>query len=231
MRRFLLISNAVVALGFAAFFAYTFLGRSHIDGMARTFVTAKTLKFATPVVELAAQALQSDLAQRLLTNGQRDALSAEIAEFRSQPGLCIQRLTSAKSLEKPPVVAAKISGKFHEWKERIRAHFNNVLGRLFTDLRIFSGSNVIAACIAFLWALRSERETTIWLRLCSLLLLLSTAFAAYLYIDSLSFFTILFNCYLGWTYPAILVFFFAWMFFDSGIHLPEERPPVSKVAR
>jgi len=223
MRRFLLISNATVALGFAAFFAYTFFGRSHIDGMARTFVTAKTLKFAAPIMDLVAETIQSELAQRLLSKVQRNAIHAEIAEFRSQPGLYIQRLTSARPPEKPVGVAARISGQFHD--ERIRAHYNKVLGRLFTDLRIFSGSNVVAACIAFLWAWRSGRETTFRIQMCSLLLLLSTAFAAFLYIDSLSFFTILFDCYLGWAYPAMLAFVFAWMFFDSAPHLLDQTAP------
>lgn len=231
MRRFLLIANAIVALSFTAFFAYTFFGKAHIDGMARTFVTAKTVKYATPVVELAGAALQSELAQRLLTDEKRDALGAEIAEFRREPGRYVQRLTSAKLLEKPDGIFVNHSGKFHEWKERIRAYYNKVLGRLFIDLRIFSGTNVVAASVAFFWADRSGRKARFPLILGSSLLLLATAFAAFLYIDDLSFFTILSNTYLGWSYPAVIAFLFAWMFFDSGAHLSDAGPPSRGLAR
>jgi hypothetical protein len=56
MRTFLLIANAAVALLFTGFFVFTFLGRQHIDGVAREFVTAKTQKFISPAVDVAEEA-------------------------------------------------------------------------------------------------------------------------------------------------------------------------------
>lgn len=76
---------------FTAFFAYTFLGRQHIDGIAREFVTAKTQKLVTPAVDAAEQALRADLTRRLLTRDQLAAVEAEFAEFRSEPARYIQR--------------------------------------------------------------------------------------------------------------------------------------------
>ena len=214
MRTILLISNATVALLFTAFFAYTFLGRQHIDHMARDFVTAKTQKLVTPAVDAAETTLRSDITRRLLTKTQLAAIETEIAEFRSQPAHYIQRLTSAQAPPKPETLLAKASEKIYGWKERIWAHYNKVLGRLFTDLRIFSGSNVVAACIAFLCAWHSPGRPSLQLILISGLLLLAIGLAIYFYIDHFSFFTILFDWYLGWSYPVLIGLLFITIYFD-----------------
>ena len=209
---------------FTAFFAYTFLGRQHIDGMARSFVSAKTEHYARPAVDMASDALQTELAQRLLTKDLKDAIAAEIAEFRTNPTRFILRLTAAAAPEKPPAFLAKLSERIYGWKERIRAHYDKVLRRLFTDLRIFAGSNIVAAGIAFACALRSPQDPSLRLKLCSALLLISVGFTAYLYINSFSFFTILFNGYLGWWYPLLLVVIFFRLLIDSGAALLSSRP-------
>jgi hypothetical protein len=214
MRTFLLITNAAVALLFTAFFAYTFLGRQHIDGMAREFVTAKTLKLVTPAVDAAAEALHSDFARHLLTKNQVAAVEAEIAEFRSQPTHYIQRLTSAHAPPKPETLLGKVSEKIYGWKERIRTHYNRVLRRLLTDLRIFSGANVVAACIAFVCAWRSPGRPSLQLTLISTLLLVAIGLGVYFYIDNFSFFTILFNWYLGWWYPVLIGLLFITIYIE-----------------
>jgi hypothetical protein len=214
MRTFLLISNATVALLFTAFFAYTFLGRQHIDSMAREFVTAKTQKFVTPAVDAAEAALRSDITRRLLPKAQVATIESEITEFRSQPTHYIQRLTSAHAPPKPDSLLAKASEKIYGWKERIRIHYNKVLRRLFTDLRIFSGSNVVAACIAFVCAWRSSGRPALQLTLISGLLLVAIGLGVYFYIDDFSFFTILFDWYLGWWYPVLIGLLFITIYFD-----------------
>lgn len=218
MRTFLLIANAVVAIVFIAFFAYTFLGRQHIDSMARDFVTAKTHKFVTPAVDAGEQALRTDLTRRLLTRDQLAAVEAEFAEFHSQPAHYIQRLTSAHAPPKPDAFLAKLSEKIVGWKERIRVHYNKVLGRLFTDLRIFSGSNVVAACIAFACAWRSPGRPSLQLILISTLLLAAIGLSVYIYIDDFSFFTILFDWYLGWGYPVLVGSLFIFFYRDHASH-------------
>jgi hypothetical protein len=218
MRTFLLISNAAVALLFAAFFTYTFLGRQHIDGVAREFVTAKTQKLISPAVEAAEKALHSEFTRRVLTKAQAAAVGAEIAEFRSQPTRYIQRITSVHGPPKPETFLAAVPEKIYGWKERIRMHYNNVLRRLITDLRIFSGSNVVAACIAFVCAWRSPGRQALQLTLISALLLVAIGLGVYFYIDDFSFFTILFNWYLGWVYPALIALLFITMYFGHGSH-------------
>ncbi len=224
MRTFLLISNTAVALVFTGFFAYTFLGRQQIDGMAREFVTAKTQKFVTPAVDAAEAALRTDITRRLLSKAHLAVVEAEIAEFRSEPRQYIQRLTSADAPPKPETLIAKVSEKIDGWKERIRTHYNKVLRRLFTDLRIFSGSNVVAACIAFICAWRSPGRPSLRLTLISGLLLVAIGFGIWLYIDDFSFFTILFNWYLGWSYPALIGGMFITFYLESRSHRDQTLP-------
>jgi hypothetical protein len=214
MRTFLLISNATVAVIFTLVFAYTFLGRRHIDDMAREFVTAKTQEIVTPTVDVAEEALRSDLVRRFLPADQIAIIESEIAEFRSQPTLYIQRLTSAHPPTERGPTLSKATERIYGWKERIRTHYNRVLRRLFTDLRIFSGSNVVGACIAFVCAWCSPGRPTLQLKLVSALLLAAIGLASYSYIDDFSFFTILFDWYLGWAYPVLIGLLFIAIYVD-----------------
>jgi hypothetical protein len=223
MRTFLLISNAMVALLFTAFFVYTFLGRDHIDGLAREFVTVRTQKLVTPAVDAAEAALRSDITRRLLAKTHLAAVEAEIAEFRSQPRHYIQRLTSAQAPAQPETLLTKVSEKIYGWKEGIRVHYNKVLRRLFTDLRIFSGSNVVAACLAFVCAWRTRGRPSLHLTVISSLLLVATGLAVWFYIDSFSFFTILFDGYFGWSYPAVIGFLFIRFYIEVAPSVPAEN--------
>ncbi len=204
MRSLLLIVNASVAILCLLFFSYTFAARQHIQQLAREFVVLKTQENALPAVKAVEMGLRSELSRRLVTEVQRNAIEAEIAEFHSQPTDYIQRIASSDVPIKPPVGLSPAAEKIHLWKERIRVHYNTVIDRLFGDLRIFAGTNVIAACIAFGCAWRSPAEPTWRLKLISGVLVVALAFGSSMYVDRLSFFTILFNRYIGWGYPVLL---------------------------
>lgn len=214
LRTLLLVSNAVVAVVFMAFFAYTFLGRQQIDDRAREFVTERTEKMATRSVAAAEQALRSNLSSRLLSKTQQAAIEAEIAAFRAEPKPYIQRLTAADAPALPRTGIAAVADKVGGWKERVRAHYNAVLRRLITDLRIFSGSNVVAAGIAFACVWFSRGRPSLPLRFISAVLLFSIGFATLSYVSDMSFFTILFDGYMGWSYPAMLASLFLYLYFN-----------------
>jgi len=214
MRTFLLATNATIALLFTAFLAYTFLGRRQIDSLAREFAVARTERMVTPTVDLAEKALASETSRRLIPKKQLAVLDAEIAEFRAHPLIYIQKLVAAAP-PKPDSFLAKMSDKASNWKERAREHYQKVLRRLLTDLRIFASTNVVAASLAFLCAWRSRERTMRSLIAISWMLLIATGFGIYLYIDSFSFFTILSDSYMEWAYPAILAAFFLYTYFES----------------
>lgn len=87
MRKTTLALNSIVAVFFACFLAYTFLARSHRDGLARVFVTEKTLQYSEPIVELADGSLDLPLVQKLLSEEQDATIRREIAAYRKNaPG-------------------------------------------------------------------------------------------------------------------------------------------------
>ncbi len=210
----MLIANPVVALFFVAFFVYTFLGRRHIDHLARDFVTAKTLKFAAPAVDLAEEAFKTPVVRRLLTKDQVATFEREFAEYRRNPADYIAELTGRRAPAVLQPFKNPLLAKVVQWKQNVRDHYNNILERLFSDLRIFAGSNIVAAAIATWLAYRANGKTTGKCALLSFLLLAAVAYSVSVYVDRLTFFTILFNSYLGWWYPVLVAVTFLGLFLE-----------------
>ena len=222
MRRWLIIVNATAATFFAIFFLYTFLGHRHVDRLARDFVTERTRAFADPVVDAADEMLRAPGVRRFLSDEQLAAMQLEIANYRGDPARYIDELTGRRvpaAVNVPannPIVAGIV-----RWKERVRDYYNAVLAGLFRDLRIFAGSNVVAALIATWLAVRTEERATglaLWL---SFLLLAAIVYCAFLYVDELSFFKIMFNLYMGWSYPALLALTFLGLYLEHGRVVPK----------
>lgn len=224
MRRWLIVANATAAVFFAIFFSYTFVGQRHVDRLARDFVTDKTRTFADPVVETADEMLRAPGVRRFLSDEQLAGLQLEIADYRNDPARYIGELTGQRvpAAVNPPVNNPLVA-RIVRWKEKVREHYDAVLAGLFRDLRIFAGSNAVAAVLATWLAARAEgrsRGLMVWL---SFLLLAAIAYCAYLYVDQLSFFKIMFNLYLGWFYPALLALTFLGLYLEYGRIPPEER--------
>lgn len=147
--------NAAVVLVFGALLAFTFVGRSYLERAARDFAVTKTLQYSAPVVDAAASALESDLS-RLLTEAQRSSAEREIASYRADPGRYIGDLAGSSKGAAPSFLNKQIPVGFAGWKERIREHYERILARLLWDLRIFSGSNLVAALLALDFAMRGR---------------------------------------------------------------------------
>lgn len=80
------------------------------------------------------------------------------------------------------------------------------------DLRIFGLSNLIVTLLAAGLVYRATPNNVGKLSWISFLLLAAIALCVHMYVDSLSFFTILFDFYFGWSYPAALVFTFLYLY-------------------
>ncbi len=210
----MLIANPAVALFFVAFFVTTFFGRRHIDHMARDFVTAKTVTFAVPVVDLAEEAFKTPGVRRLLTKAQVATFEREFAEYRQNPAGYIAELTGQRAPAVLQPFKYPVLAKFMQWKQSVRDHYDRILERLFIDLRIFAGSNIVAAAIATWLAYRANDKTTGKCALLSFLLLAAVAYSVSVYVDRLTFFKILFNSYLGWWYPVLVAVTFVGLFLE-----------------
>ena len=216
MHRFVFIANGFTALFFAAFLLYTFAGRAHINGLARDFVTTKTQRFADPIVDAAEATLRVGLVRKLLPEEKLATLEGEIAAYRQDPHRYISELTgrlptTPLSLSDHPLLA-----KVTKWKEKVRQHYDKVLGRLIWDLRIFASSNLAAALFAILLVTRADTKDSSKLVWFSFLLFGAIAYSVYFYIDRLSFLRILFNSYLGWWYPGLLAIMLLGLYLEYG---------------
>lgn len=232
--------HLVLVILFASCFAYTFIGQQRIEAHAQDYVTLKTEQLVTPAFDATEKALQTDLAQKLLTPAQATAIETEIASFRVNPKNYILNITSTspsstgdgsqpslratadRALTAIKKKALPLSVKIAAIKEHIRSHYHNTLQALMIDLRIFSGTNVLAAGLACFLAQRSHNRPSRPLVLITLFLTAALLLSIWSYLDSLSFLSILLNSYLGWYYPITI----AGLFFLFYLHNP--GPPKQK---
>ncbi|HYE20792.1 MAG TPA: hypothetical protein VEA69_20260, partial [Tepidisphaeraceae bacterium] len=134
--------------------------------------------------------------------------------FQADPGGYVRQLVGSgrpESAELPaPGVKDRIVGAANklDWKARAREHWDKTLDRLMLDLRIFSGSNLVAALLAggLAWGATGRRIEHLMLP--AIVLLVSVGFGVYMYVDRMSYFRILMGLYLGWTYPVFLALIF-----------------------
>ena len=218
MRTVLLGISGLVALVFGAAFGATFVARDRVTGLAQGYVVDRTLAYADPLVGLADEALRAPGIKLLLKDDQLRIARQEVAEYRREPRSYIVGLVAAGGA--PPAAApgpdAPIQDRVLSWKGEIRTYFGRVLGRLLLDLRIFTGSNLAAALVAFGLAVAARRERLPRLLPAAGLLLVSTGYMTYVYVDEFSYFKILMNWRMGWWYPALLALTFLGAYAERG---------------
>ncbi len=218
MRKTTLAMNLIVIVFFICFLAYTFVARLHLDSLARAFVTDKTLDYSKPVVDVAAEALDSPLAKKLLSDDQEAAIRGEIADYQNDPAVYIADLTRQRLRDAPETNANPLIEKVAVIKTKIRTFYDNTLNALIADLRIFSISNLIAGLIAFGLTYHSSsgiRKPIVWF---SFLMFVAVLYCSYLYVDDLTFFRILFRTHMGWWYAALLCVVIVALYLDYGRH-------------
>ncbi|WP_350188219.1 hypothetical protein [Gimesia sp.] len=204
MRQLTLGLNVFVAVFFVGFLIYTFVGQQHLEGLARQFVTEKTIAYSLPLVDAVEEGMRSPLIKKLLNDDQEAAINQQIQEYRNDPAAYIADLTRQKKLSPAPQRLNPLLRKVSETKEKIRTYYDQTLAALIADLRIFAFSNLCAALIALgliCWSPGKIRQSVVWF---SFLIFAAVLYCSYLYVDGLSFFRILLGVHLGWTYPLLL---------------------------
>lgn len=211
MRPTIIFLNFLIVFFFGVFFAYTFFAKDHLKSLARDYAISRTVSYADPLVKSAEEKFQNPAIQTLTPGKQKKLIQSEFESYRKDPANYLLKLAE-KSSSSPS--NSKLLGKFVPFKEKILTHFDKKLKSLLTDLRIFAGSNIIAGSIALLFALRSPPRVRALLPWLSFLMFLAVCFASYIYIDGFNFFAILDGSHMGWTYPCILVYFIARLFWE-----------------
>lgn len=230
MRKLSIALNSIVAVFFVLFLGYTFVARQHLEGLAREFVTGKTVQHSAPLMETAESALDSPLVRKVLSDEQEAAIRQEIDEYHRDPAAYIADLTRQKLLvRKPEKKPHPLLKKVASIKERIRAYYDETLAALIADLRIFAASNLIAGLLALLIAYRSREQiqkSVVWF---SCLMFVGVVYCSMLYIDDLTFFRILFRTHMGWWYPVLLCAVIARLQWEFGRAKTRSEPSVAEL--
>ena len=209
-----MVVSSVVVLLFGMMFCVTFAARDQVEDKARDFVVEKTVHYSEKVVSLAESALDVPLTKKWLSDEQHAVIQAEIQDYHADPLAFVRRplFERKPSQSESPKHVSGFKKKVLGWKEALRSHYNETLNALITDMRIFSGSNVVAGLLGFILAFRGKDRETSHLVISASLLLVAVAIGVYYYVDGMSFFKILFRNYLGWWYPVMVVLIFLYLF-------------------
>jgi hypothetical protein len=200
LRKTSIALNIVVVCVSAFMFAYTFFAKQHVTDRARDFVSERTLAYARPTAEWIGKGLGSPLAGKLIPPEKKKAIEAELAKYHQDPEAYIASVTSHAD----GGADAAEAGKVEQFKQKIRNYYQSTLEELVIDLRIFTGSNVVAGLVALVLLLRRTFRGSRQVEVFSLFIFASVALSSSMYLDGLSFFRILFKWHLGWSYPASL---------------------------
>jgi hypothetical protein len=224
VRTALVVVNLLVAVASAGLFAWTFFARARLTEMAEDYVIAKTVVHVTPAVEKIDELLRHPAAL-LAPAAVRRAVQAEVDAFRTDPHGYVRALVArGAAIEKPKHAFAE---RVFAWKEQARAYFDKALTGLIRDLRIFSGTNCVAALLAAWLASRATGRWRWHILGMSVLLLGVLALHAYMFINELTFFRIIWNVRVGWSYPLALALTFGYLYFRIGRLIPPAPNPAS----
>jgi len=227
MRTSLIWLSAVFTIFFAVSFAFTFFNRNAVMHRAEDFVIDRTKAYADPLVGIAEQGIQVPGIERVLDPRIIEEIRREVTEYRDDPRAYIAKLVADQQFPlAKPGNEGDLKAKLLSWKSEIRAYFETTLNRLVLDLRIFLGSNLVASLVALVCAWRGRPDRLPRLLLVCGLLIASVLFSTYMYVDSFSYFKILFNTYMGWWYPAVLGITFLSLVVEHG---PGETSAGSRV--
>lgn len=216
MRKIVLILNGIVIVFFIGFLAYTFFASAHLNYLAKNYAIEVTVQHANPLVDKAEEAQESKLLKTLLPKEQEETIEKKIAKYRENPTAYVADLTEREIRMESSANSNPMLQKVLNLNAKIREFYDDTITALITDLRIFSTCNLIAALIAFAMASVKSVKVSIPLLCFSIIIFASVLGCSYIYIDDLSFFAILFQSYMGWSYGALLIFMIIWVFFESG---------------
>ncbi|WP_077023983.1 hypothetical protein [Fuerstiella marisgermanici] len=216
MRNRALALNILTAVLFAAFFAYTFFAKQHLQSLAREFVVEKTVEHAGPVIDTVEDALDVPLLSKLMSRKDLQLVRTEIEAYRENPAAYIADLAGQSLANPPPQKFRAVAKKTAEAKQEIRDYYDRTLAALIADLRIFSGTNIAAAILAIVLIAWSRTPICKRLVAVSIVLFSGVVLCSYMYIDSLSFFRIITHTHMGWWYPVFVIAVAAWLYQDVG---------------
>lgn len=211
LRKISLTLNAIIVALSLLLFGYTFVAKSHLVEHTRSFVSEKTLSYSQTLVDLMRAGLNAPISRKLLSELLRSDIEEELASFDSNPSEYILSLTS----ERDPNFG---TGKVADFKQKVHSHYQSILEALVRDLRIFSGSNVVAGLFAMCLLLSRKSRDSGKVIAFSFVVFAAVAFSSYSYLEGVSFLRILLNSHLGWLYPVGIMMMIVSLVLEYGLH-------------
>lgn len=211
LRKISLVLNALVVVLSLSLMGYTFFAKSHLVEHTRAFVTEKTLKHSKPLVELMRSGMDSPLYQKLLSEERRRVIEDELKLYDADPVEYVTKLTSAKK-------SSFGTGKVAEFKQSVQEYYQSTLDELVRDLRIFAGSNLVAAVFAIFLLLNQKFSQNRKLIAFSLFVFVAVAFSSYSYLDGVSFIRVMLKSHAGFMYPVTILIMILGLVYEFELH-------------
>ena len=225
LRKISLTFNSVVVLVSLALLGYTFFAVEHIREHSRTFITEKTIEHSRSAVSLTKVALESPISEKWLSKEQRSKVEQEISLYEQDPIRYVTSLTSAEE-------SSFGEGKEGKMRMKIQTYYQSVFHELIRDLRIFSGSNLLAGIFS-IWLLCSRRLGVSRKALAfTFVIFFVVAISAYNYLMGITFLSILFKWHMGWWYPILIIVNCFYMAQDFGVfNMSEKKSQESQMTK
>lgn len=204
-----LILNAIVLAFFVGLLAYTTVARQHLMSLAGDFAMQKTVQHDEDIVTVGNAIVEGVDDRGWLTGAQKLLTQRELAEFRDDPYGFLSSATKKPPLKIPGL--EKLQGAVSIKKE-LRTYFDSLVSSLLSDVRVFAGTNAFAGAFGVGLCLFFRRSSSIQSYCFSYALCVAVAFGCCLFLDHLSFFTILFQLRMGWFYPVCVAAFCVWLY-------------------
>lgn len=196
-------------------FCYTFVAKTHLLEHTRAFVTQKTLSYSKPLVEFTKTGLNTPLSQKLLSKELHANIQGELGIYDSNPVQYVAALTAKRKFDFG-------KGKIADFKVKVHKYNQSILEGLIRDLRIFSGSNLVAGIVALLFLLLTKVRPNGKVVVFSFVIFAAVALSTYSYVDGVSFLRILLKNHLGWWYPVGIVVAVVGLVLEHGLHQEDD---------
>jgi hypothetical protein len=186
----------------------TWFAQGLIVSKAREYALESIRIRLEPVVEL----LENPKLAGKFPPSVEEKLREELAVYRSSPDKWLMKIAQgggdrAAEFKFPEIknpLARKGIGALTQRIAKAPEHFQKSYANLIFDLRVFFGTNVCALLLVT-WLLFVARTAQMrhWLGAWSIILIISTVFWVYCYLNQSWTLSILFNDYFGWSYALL----------------------------
>lgn len=224
MNKRLAILHAMIVIFFVGLLGYSTMAVQHLRGLASEFAIQKTEQHVEQIVTVGSAVLEAVDERGWISGAQQKLFERELDEFWKDPYGFLTDVTKANERKLPRIGQMK---KLLSIKQELRTYYDSVVSSLLSTVRIFAGTNIVAGLVGLivcLWYRNTKIALILWF---SISLCLAVFYGCWLFVDSLSFFSILFRFHMGWSYPCYVIAACVLMFSEVKSRMGDTRQSTS----